>query len=275
MKTLLICTDFSEPASHAARYACIMAKEYKFSYITLFHAYYTIVTATALPLNTNEDRELVKASLQQLESLKDELVKLTGDDTVIRVRTEKITLGESINKICQEENSDIVVMGVSGKSKFKKAFIGSNTINVSQNCKYPVLVVPAQAPLEPIRTILFACDLNEVTATTPLDSLGEILELFHAPLVVLNVDNKNRHFSPQTPEEMYQMHHIFDKYKPRYVFIDNEDITTGITNYAEENNISLIITIPKNYNFIQQLFHKSTTQKLIYQSPVPLLTLHE
>jgi nucleotide-binding universal stress UspA family protein len=275
MKTLLICTDFSEPASHAARYACIMAKQYKFGQITLFHAYHTIAPSTALPLNLNEENELVKASQRQLESLKGELTKLTSDDTVIRTRTEKISLGESINKICREENSDMIVMGITGKSKFEKTFIGSNTIDVSQNSKYPVLIVPAQAPLEPVQSILFACDLSEVTATTPLGRLAEILELFRVPLYVLNVDDKNRHFSPQTPEEMYQMHHIFDKYKPRYDFIDYEDITTGIIGYAEKNNISLIITVPKHYDFIPQLFHRSITQKLIWQSAIPLLALHE
>ncbi|HKZ67601.1 MAG TPA: universal stress protein, partial [Chitinophagaceae bacterium] len=210
-----------------------------------------------------------------LKDLKEELEKTTGDDIHIRIRTENLSLGESINSICKEENADMVVMGISGKTKFEKSFIGTNAINVSKTSKYPVLIVPAQAAVEPVHSILFTCDLKEVVATTDLEPVAEILELFHAPLFVLNVDDKNRHFSPQTPEEMYQMHHIFDKYKPRYAFTDNKDVTAGITAYAEKNNISLIITIPKHYNFIQQLFHRSTTQRLIYQSPVPLLTLHE
>jgi nucleotide-binding universal stress UspA family protein len=277
MKTLLICTDFSDAALHAARYGCMLATKYGFGYITLFHAWQAIVTTTTLPLHTyeDEDKEMAKASIEQLKKLKADLEKLTGDDIQIRIRTENLSLGESINTICREENADMVIMGISGKSKFEKAFIGSSAINVSQNSKYPVLIVPAHAPVEPVQRILFACDLGEVVATTALDSVAQILDLFHAPLFVLNVEHKNRHFPPQMQEEMYQLHHIFDKYKPGYAFTDNKDITTGITEYAEKNNISLIITIPRHYNFIQQLFHRSTTQKLIYQSPVPLLTLHE
>ena len=275
MKTLLICTDFSVPATHAARYGYMLATQYQFGYITLFHAWQTVVYTTALPLNTRGDSEIAKASIDQLKKLKEELEKPGGDNVRIRIRTENLSLGESINTICKEENADMVIMGVSGKTKFEKTFIGSNAINVAQNSKYPVLIVPAQAAVEPVHSILFACDLNEIVATTNLDPVAEILELFHASLVVLNVGDKNRHFSPQTPEEMYQMHHIFYKYKPRFVFTDNKDITAGITAYAENNNISLIITIPKHYNLIQQLFHRSTTQKLIWQSPVPLLTLHD
>ncbi|HKO79737.1 MAG TPA: universal stress protein [Chitinophagaceae bacterium] len=173
VKTLLICTDFSEAATHAARYACILARQYGFGYITLFNTYHTVVTSTALPLNTNEDDEQntneddeqAKASLQQLQSLKDELAGLTGDDMIIRVRTEKLSLGEKINEICREENSDMVVLGITGKSKLEKTFIGSSAVNVSKNCAYPVLIVPAKAPLEPVQSILFACDLNEIAAT--------------------------------------------------------------------------------------------------------------
>jgi len=275
MKTLLICTDFSEAALHAARYGYMLATQYGFGYITLFHAWQAIMPTTTLPLSTYEPKEMARASIEQLKKLKEDLEKLADADIQMRIRTENLSLGESINIICQEENADMVIMGISGKTKFEKAFIGSNAINVSQNSKYPVLIVPAQAPVEPVHSILFACDLSEIKATTGLDSVAEILELFHAPLFVLNVDDKNRHFSPQTPEEMYQMHHIFDKYKPGFAFTDNKDVTAGITEYAEKNNISLIITIPRHYNFIQQLFHRSTTQKLIYQSPVPLLTLHD
>lgn len=275
MKTLLICTDFSEAALHAARYGYMLATQYGFGYITLFHAWQAIMPTTTLPLGTYEPKEMARASIEQLKKLKEDLEKLADADIQIRIRTENLSLGESINIICKEENADMVVMGISGKTKFEKAFIGSSAINVSQNSKYPVLIVPAQAAIEPVRSILFACDLSEIKATTGLDSVAEILELFHAPLFVLNVDEKNRHFSPQTPEEMYQMHHIFDKYKPGFAFTDNKDVTAGITEYAEKNNISLIITIPRHYNLIQQLFHRSTTQKLIYQSPVPLLTLHD
>lgn len=275
---MLICTDFSEAANHAAKYGCMLANQYRFGFITLFHTYQMIVPSTTLPLDgtyTYTGDEPAKASLKQLKNLKEELSKLAGEDTTIRIRSENLTLGESINTICQEEYADMVVMGASGKSKLERVLIGSTTINVAQNSKYPVLVVPEQAPLEPIRSILFACDLSEINATTPFDRLDRVLELFQVPLFVVNVDDKNRHFSPQTPEEIYQLHHIFDKYKPRYAFIDNEDIAEGITRYVEKNNISLVITVPKNYNFIQQLFHRSTTKKLIYQSSVPVLSLHE
>jgi hypothetical protein len=71
---------------------------------------------------------------------------LTGKDTTLHIRAENLTLGENINTICQEENADMVVMGISGKSKLEKVSIGSNTINISQNSKYPCAYCSEQAP---------------------------------------------------------------------------------------------------------------------------------
>lgn len=217
-----------------------------------------------------------KASLEQLKELKERLQPIIDSEIMLRIKAEDLELGESINDLCREEDIDLIVMGITGKSKFEKIGVGSNAVNVSQNSRYPVLIVPTNASIRPIISrILIACDLGKVSQTTPLDSLDEVLKLFNASLFVVNVDDKNRHFSPQTPEEMYQLHHLFDKYKPQYAFINNEDTVAGILGYAEKNDISIIVTIPKNYNFLQKLFHKSTTQKLIYKSDVPLLTLHE
>ncbi|MNV56860.1 hypothetical protein D3C71_1491650 [compost metagenome] len=41
--------------------------------------------------------------------------------------------------------------------------------------------------------------------------------------------------------------------------------------FAEENDIQLVIAIPKKYAFFQSLFHRSLTEKLAYHSHIPLL----
>lgn len=274
MKALLVCTDFSESAFHAAEYALMLARNYKINDITLFNAYQTVLPTTGLPVSMERDLSY-QASIDQLKELKDKLQPLTDSDTLIRIRAEDLSLSESINDLCVKENADMVVMGMSGKSKLEKVVIGSNTVNVSQNSRYPVLIVPANCSIRPITRILIASDLSNVSQATPLEPLDKILNLIPASLIVLNVDYKNRRFLPQTADEMHQLHYIFDKYKPEYAFIDNEDTAAGILDYAEKNDISIIVTIPKNYNLLEKLFHKSTTQKLIYKSAIPLLSLHE
>ena len=54
----------------------------------------------------------------------------------------------------------------------------------------------------------------------------------------------------------------------------NNQIEDGIIKYCIANDIDLIAIIPKNYSFIEQLFHERLTQKMTFHSPVPLLILN-
>lgn len=275
METLLVCTDFSKAAFHAAEYACMLARRYNFQRITLFHAYQTMVPTTDLPVVAYNSSELYNTIQEQLKDLGKKIGELAGTEVNIKTRAEELVLGENLNAICREEDVCMVVMGISEKSGFEKMLVGSNVVKVSESSKFPVLIVPVDAAIQPINRVLLACDLDKIAETTPLDTLDMVLQLFDAQLVVVNVDDGNRNFTPKTTEEIYHLHHIFDRHKPEYAFTEGKDIAKGVLDYAKENNISLIITIPRYYNFLRHLFHKSTTKRLVYNSKLPLLTLHE
>ncbi len=83
-----------------------------------------------------------------------------------------------------------------------------------------------------------------------------MLELFKVPITILNVGHTEQH-TPDMPLEMFRLHEIFDKYNPQYAFTTNKDIPVGILDYAETNFTSLIIVIPKNYNFLKTCFIKA------------------
>ena len=272
---MLICTDFSESAQHAAQYGCILARQYGLRHITLLHAYQTYIPALAMPVTPYEatiTTTLEDDAIAQLKKTEQQLIQVAGPDISISTRAEDISLDESINKIIREENSDIVIMGISGRSGLEKIFIGSDTLNIFQHSHIPVLAVPAKILIEPVKSVLVACDLKNINETIPVNVLIEVLELFKVPVTVLNVDHHEQR-SPDTPLEIFRLHEVFDKYKPRYAFTTNKDIPAGILDYAESNLISLIIVIPKNYNFFGKLFHKSTTKELFYHSSIPVLSL--
>ena len=275
MKKLLVCTDFSEAALHAANYACAFAGEYNFRFITLLHTYETVMPTTGLPLDNYSPREHYNLVMDQLNELQQQLTSQAGKDIVFNLRAEEMSLPEDINDICREENADVIIMGVTGKSKIEKLVMGSNAVSVAQNSQYPVLIIPSQASIQPIRKILFACDLVDVSASTPIGLFKEFLDLFNAQLFVLNVENKHRKASPQKPEETSPLHQILDRYNPEYIYITHDNVITGVLEFAEKNQVSAIVTIPKNYNLLQKVFHKSTSGRLIYDSAVPLLTLHK
>ena len=276
MHTLLVLTDFSEAAMHASVYACKLAQQYNFNRIILYHNYEVIVPATDLPVTMyDNDDILYRQYMQQLAELRERLFELVNNSVNIETMTETGFLLENINSVAQKEMADIIVMGMRGKSKLEKILIGSNTVNVAEQSDFPLLIVPDHAPISPISSILFACDLKKITDTTPADSLSRILDIFQAKLHVLNVDNNNKHYSPETPQEISHLNQILNSHQPEYHFVSDKDVVSAIMQFARERRISLIITIPKKHGLFNQLFRRSISEKLIHHTEIPLLCLHE
>jgi nucleotide-binding universal stress UspA family protein len=62
---------------------------------------------------------------------------------------------------------------------------------------------------------------------------------------------------------------------PVYDSLVNADINDGLVEFAEKNNIDLLVVVPKKHNLIDKLFHKSHTKHLLLHTHVPLMSVHE
>ena len=276
MQDLLICTDFSEASFHAVKYGCILAKQLRAEKITLLHIYHPTAIPVSMPLTPPyHDEARYKESMGKLVEMQHELEFTLDLEIPIRIKTEEMALDQNINRICEKENAEMIVIGTGSEPTNEKEFTENNIMDVVQTSRYPIVVVPRQAPLQPVQRVLFACDLAEFSERVPLHSVEKVLDALQVPLFVINVNAEERSFSAETPDEIRQMHHVFDRYNAKYAFIDRANIADGILNFADTYAISLVITVTKNYSFFQKLFHKSTTQKLIRQSGLPILSLHE
>ncbi|MET7000027.1 universal stress protein [Chitinophaga defluvii] len=276
MKTILLPTDFSDTAYHAAEYACMLTRQFGAKRLILFHAYQTLVSIAdvpgAIPLNGDELRQNSEAELLKLYHL---LKPLADSQTEISYLAEEAGVPLSFNAMAERLGVDLIVMGITGKSKIEQQLIGSNAIHVAKESNFPVIIVPPSAALENVQRIVFACDLKKIAGTTAIPRLKKVLDAFHAKVLVLNVDHKEKNFRPETAIELKELYEALEGYGAEFNYTDNADAATGIMEFARQEDASLIITIPKNYGFFEGLFRSSTTKKLAYQTNVPLLLLHE
>ena len=111
--------------------------------------------------------------------------------------------------------------------------------------------------------------------TTPAAAILEMVNTFNAELHVLNVDYHDKHFKPDTPEQSVLLHTLLESAKPVYHFIEHRDVEDGINEFADKNNLDLLITIPKKHKLLEGLFHRSSTKELIVHSHVPVMCVHE
>lgn len=272
MNTILVLTDFSDTAFHAARYACFLSRQLDSKRIVLLYAFQTIISSEIAP-NPDEIQILYDSSTTDLKNLKEKLSGSIPPDVVIDFKVVNDNLA-AINKYIEEENADLVVMGMSGETKLERVLsIGSNAISVVDSSQKPVLVIPPQAEIKPIVHAVLACDLQKVSDTLPIEKLKEILDELMVSLSVVNIDHNNKNFKPETPLDISFLHESLKEYDPVYNYIDNPNIEEGIIEFATADKATIIIMVPKNYNFFKQLFHHSATHTIVYDAPIPILVL--
>ena len=275
MKTIIVPTDFSPVATNAMNFAADMAIQIKAS-LMLLHIYQVPVSMTDVPVVLVSNDELRKDSESKLKELKESLAHITSGK--IKIYTEA-RMGDTVDEL--EDVAKLiepfaVIMGTKGTSGVERMLFGSTTLTAIRHLKWPVIVVPPGKEYGTgIKKIGFACDFNKVIENTPVQFIRNMVKEFGAELHVLNVDYEQRHFKPDTPEESLMLHTLLEELDPKYHFINHKDVEEGIHEFAETNNIDLLITIPKKHGLLDNLFKHSSTKELVTHSHVPVMCVHE
>lgn len=277
MKTILVATDFSETASHAAYYAVSMAMQIGIPRIILYHSYDIPYVSSDLPLPEPDNiQQLHEKSVEFLEYLKNDLLTVSSRKIRIEAHTNEHPLALAIETFIEEEDIELVVMGTTGKSRIEKILVGSNCLSLAKECTVPLLLVPFEAPVERIKRVALATDLKEVAEISPVMAIKTFVHTLQAKLFILNVEhNESDHYSPDIIAQQTALHKLWDSENPEYHFTDHKDCAAGIMDFVEERDIQLVIAIPKKYSFFQSLFHRSVTEKLAYHSHIPLLFIRK
>ncbi|MFM7838330.1 MAG: universal stress protein [Chitinophagaceae bacterium] len=274
MKTLIVPTDFSPVAINAMNYAAEMAKSIQAS-ILLTHVYQVPVTFSEVPVPIVPVEELKKTAEDRLKELKEKLTHTYSGK--LKVYTEAI-LGEPIDelfKLCRAIHPFAVVMGTHGTSGLEKMIMGSTTLSAIRHLDFPVLAIPPGTTFHAIKKIGLACDLKNVIASTPISFIKSIVEEFHADLQVLHVDYDDQQAKDEVPLESAHLESLLGAIRPTYHFLKSKDLVQGINEFAEKNNLNLVMVIPKKHKLLESLFHKSGSAGLVTHSHIPVMSIHE
>ncbi len=260
MKTVIIPIDFSETSLNAARYAAQMLSGKTEAHIILFNMY-----------EHDDDFDIHGA---YLESLKKEL-EWNDDKDIECVREKGDDLIDSVERLAYQKSATLIVMGITGKSGWKQALVGSNTLKIAEKDVCPVLIIPADAKFNGIKNIALASDFIDVEATTPAGHISAVLEMFNANLHIVNVDSEiHVALTEEKKVEKEKMRGLFQKFNPEFYFIGTTDFTETIEQFAADQSIDMIVTVPHYHSFYGKVFGGSNTKKLVYHSTVPVMAAY-
>ena len=221
---------------------------------------------------SDEDRKTVLN--QALRNLEIELHEISTV-RIEYVAEEGSSLVDSIERYVRYNGINFVIMGITGATKLEQVFIGSNALNMARQGICPVIIVPPNAKFKKIQNVMLLSDFKNVKSTTPVAQIKQILDSFKPNLHIVNVDSE--HYI-QLTEDYKRERDWMEKYsritKPKFYFIRMYDFLDATSNFAADQNIDLIVTIPRKHSFLSGLYKTSHTKKLAYHSHIPVAAIH-
>jgi nucleotide-binding universal stress UspA family protein len=275
MKTIIVPTDFSPIATNALHYALDLAKSINAS-IILFHVYQVPVSFTDAPILLMSVDDLRKNAIQKILTLKEEVEHISGGNIKIYEETVLGNIEDELETLCNKMKPFAVVMGTKGAGAVERALFGSNTLNAIKHLTWPVICVPPGKTFgQGIKKVGFACDLKNVVESIPASQIINFVKMVGAKLYVMTVDYENKHGEGETPQQSALLQAMLAELEPSYHFIQYKDVEDGINYFAEQNDLDLILAIPKKHKLLDAIFKQSSSKQLVYQSRVPVLCVHE
>ncbi len=275
MKKIIVPTDFSPAAQNATHYALDMALSIN-AEIHLLHIYQLPMSVTDAPLVLISVDELKENAESKLTKSKADFDRVASGKLQITTEARLGDLNDELEDCCNKLQPFAVVMGTRGHTAMERALFGSNTLSVIKHLTWPVICVPTGKEYGAgIRQIGLACDFREVLETTPVSMIKTFVKEVKAQLHVLNVDPDNNEEQGEVTSQVVLLQTALDDIKPQYHFIQHTDVEDGINEFAEKNNLDMVIAIPKKHKLLANIFRKSSTKQLVFESHVPVMCVHE
>ena len=274
MKKILFPTDFSDNSEQAFPYALDIAY--------LLNAELTIFNSYKLPYSKSNllvsmiDR-MKEDSMKELEKLKAEaLAQEKYKNLTIHLESRAGSFVSQIPKVAEGGKADYVVMGTKGATGLKEMVMGSNTIEVIQITKCPVLAVPEGAMNSKVDKIAMAVDLKKITDVSRLEPLIEMAKICGASIQFVHVMHPDEVDSTQDRFNQIVFLEKFASEIPSNInIITDTDIIEGLSRYMETEKPDMLALLCRRHTLFERLFTQSLTTKLSFRSEIPLLVMDE
>ncbi len=277
MKNILLPTDFSENSNNALKYAIQLADKVGAN-VKCFHAYHIPYIHAEMPAGMYQTaiEEAEKESKDEMEKVWD---KVKSDFPDLKVSCDfECKMGFAVEEIlnaAEKNNVDMVVMGTQGVNSVADVIFGSITSSILDKAQCPVLAVPENSQYKDPQNIAFATAYDE-SDLKALNKLSDFAQNFNANLNVVHVNKEGDTISQEN--EVSFRNKIREEVNYQNLYFDvtqADDVTHGISNYAENNAIDIIALMKKKRSIFEQVFHRSISRKMAYHSDIPMLAYHE
>ncbi|RYM34030.1 universal stress protein [Brumimicrobium glaciale] len=276
MKNILLPTDFSENSWNAISYASQLVKNENCTFY-LLNTYKLVVYGTEYAVPNPSRIELTEtiknASKNGLEKISQRFEKeLSNPKHKIKSVSSFGTLTGAMEDLDKEHGMDLIVMGTKGATGAMKVLFGSNTVDVLNNSKCPVLAIPDEFKFEVPREILFPSDYSIAFDEKHVKPILEIAKEYQSTIHSLHVYNERR-LSEEQLDNRNLLEEILEDIAFEIHNVEDQKIPEAVEKFQSENNIDLLVMINNKHTFFENLFFKNKINEIGFQLAIPFLVI--
>jgi nucleotide-binding universal stress UspA family protein len=266
MKTILVCTDFSDGSKNAENYAAALCQSTGAS-LLLTHIYFEEEENTDDTL-----KEEKKATLHnQLDRNAVEMKSKFGIAIQPVLRSGKPI--DEITAVAKEMAVDLVVTGAR-ETAAGSGLVGGLVYDLMHSSLFPVLAVPEACEFVAYKEILFAVNPSGLLPYND-KALKSLIDSFKSNLNIVTIAAANAHDAEGKPRGLSMLQSMYTSIPHQFVHLQNSSFPNGIQDAVKLHKTDLLTIISQRSNFLDRMLKNTNTQKVFYSTTIPMLTIPE
>jgi nucleotide-binding universal stress UspA family protein len=272
MKTIIATTDFTPASANAVNYAADLAVSLN-AKLVLLNVVEIPMAASEITVTENFFEEMADMADQDLDNLGASLIERSGGKLNLSTKVVLGTVAAQIKEVADDCQPFAIVMGKKTGNSLERILLGSNTLTTVKHNPYPVLIIPEQVKFKGIHKVALACDLQNVSDTIPFKLLSDWISVFSPTLEIVHLRKREQNFNSLDATESVSLENHLSKFKPTFHFLVGDRLAERLNEYAREQQLDLLIIIPKKHGFLA-LFDKKHSGDIIVHNNTSILAIH-
>ena len=259
MKTIVLATDFTDSATHAADYALALANQLH-ARLVIVHAYQRRVDEPADFVSTPP----------RLEQIREQLMQDNKGNVAISVVAKYGEPRACIEAVVAGQQADLLIMALADDRPYTARFLGSLPTDMIPQTSVSMLILPPGSQYKPVKTVVLALDLSEPIDANVLGKANEFVQELGATLNIICMDDDP---DPQRQEAAQRIQAFFAGLPHTFSFQPGNDLSITLDDYVTTHPADLIMMLPKHHSRLALWLEESVTQQVARQAVVPVLAI--
>jgi nucleotide-binding universal stress UspA family protein len=278
IKNILVPIDFSVSSERALQYALSVAEGLNAAVriVNIYNAEKAFKEPAFAHAGYDEIQNFVVSRMKEFVEFETDYPPVATKSR-IRIKIEAKAgrdISTEIVDLTKQPDVDLIIMGATGEHNAIDKIIGSVANSVSQRAFCPVMLVPENSVFMNINAMLYTCHDDSMHEPS-LSKFFYLAKRFNSAMHFVHVDNQSGQMT--VPNESFFKEAVEKNATGLTYFmksVQGENVMSAIYDYAQDNDVDLIVFVTEHRDFWANLLAKSTTRSFLWNVKRPLLIMH-